>query len=123
MHSEEHRNSHLYFLRKQYEQVQQRYGKRYNHSLFLGVLYLYSITMADGFDAAYARQLVAMVAQYDALRGFKLRCQVTLSSLLAKVLPKKVARQAVMPFYLIRKRWQIKSLPRRISSYRQYVGR
>lgn len=117
--SEEHRQSHLYFLNKQYEAVQKKYGKRYNQSLYRSVLYIYSFVMSTGIDAAYARKLADIVSRHDRFRGRLLNAKIRMSELLGKFLPLKLARQLPMPCYLIRRWWMEKQLPMRIIKVRE----
>ena len=116
--SEKHRQSHLFFINKQYEEVQKKYKKSYNHSLYLGVLYLFSTILADGIDCTFSRNLARTVYKHDCWHGSLLRIKTEMSILLGKIVPQKMARQIPMPFFLIRKRLMERIvIPRRITKY------
>ena len=103
--SEEHRQSHLYFINKQYEKIQETYQNTYNDALYLGVLYLYSKIQSEGTEIIFSRSLANIVCQYDCWHGFLLRVKIKMSILLGKIITPKMARQLPMPFFLIRKRF------------------
>lgn len=112
--SERHRESHLYFLNKQYDEVQRMYGNRFNRNLYRCALYIYSISMSAGVDADFARRLSDIVKSHDRSRGIILKGKISLSVFLGKFMPVKLARQLPMPVYLVRKLWMYKAVPRHI---------
>ncbi len=119
--SEKHRKSHLYFLDKQYQEVQSVYGKKYNKALYQCALYIYHESMPSGIDAAFASSIAEIVGKHDNWRGRLLKLKVKASLLLSKVIPQKLARQLPMPIFLLRRRWLIKAIPRRISKCQRQI--
>ena len=113
--SEAHRQSHLYFLNKQYEEVQRIHGHHYDKALYQGVLYVYSEVLTDGLDASFANSMADIVSRHDPWRGRVLRMKIRLTQVLEKVLPRKLARQLPMPMFLIQKRRLEHDIPRRIA--------
>lgn len=115
--SEKHRQSHIYFINKQYEQAQRVYKTKYNSTLYQGTLFLFSTIFAEGMELATAKQMADIVSHYDSWHGFMLRSKVTATSLLEKIFPKKFSRQIVMPLFLIRKIMMERVIiPRRIAN-------
>ena len=102
--SEKHRESHLYFIDKQYKEIQMAHKKSYNHALYQGVLYLFSATLAEGVVPEFSRQLAEIVFQHDHWHGVLLRTKNKACLILGKFLPPKLSRQLPMPIFLIRKR-------------------
>lgn len=116
--SEQHRQSHLYFLHKQYEEIQRRFGKRYNRALYQGALYMYSVSFSSGIEPVFAFQMADVVSQFDSWRGRLLRLKIRMSLILAKLLPVKPARQLPMALFLMRKVWRERTGLRKIKSLR-----
>ena len=112
--SEKHRRSHLYFLDKQYREVQRHCGGRYNLNLYRCALYIYSVSMSAGLDQAFAERMTETVRRYDERRGLRLKRMIDVSSVLGRFLPAKLARQLPMLGYLVRKQWLYRSVPRKI---------
>lgn len=118
--SERHRKSHLYFVNKQYEEVQRKYHGWYDLNLYHGVLYIFSSALADGIETDFSMQLADIVCQHDRWRGKMLRLKIKTGLMLGHILPQKVARQLPMPLFLIRKRLMERVIiPRRIADYQK----
>ena len=99
-------NSHLYFLNKQYTEIQRVYASKYNKDLYRFALLVYTSMQYDGFNYSFARRIAEIVYCHDKYRGFSLYCKVKLSSILTTFLPSKLARQIPLPLFLIRKKWK-----------------
>jgi hypothetical protein len=110
-----HRKSHLYLIEKQYKEVIQKYGRKYNHDLYLGVLYVFTVTMPNGIDFTFAKDLADIVRRYDPFRGRLLVYKIRLCKFLGLIVNPKIARQLSMPLFLIKKFWAEKTLLNRIT--------
>lgn len=106
--SKAHRESHLYFLDKQYTEIQRVYKSQYDKSLYRFALLIYTRMQYTGFNLPLARQIAGIVYNHDKFRGRILFFKVNLSRLLATFLPSKVARQLPMPVFLLRSWWNEK---------------
>ena len=112
--SDAHRQSHLYYLRKQYGEVRKRFGNLYDGDLYQGALYMYSVSFSAAVEPTFARQMADVVAQFDRWRGWLMRMKVKMSLMLRTVLPEKAARQLPMMFFLVRKVWRERAVLRKI---------
>lgn len=117
--SEEHRNSHLYFLRRQFEQVQSVHGHHYDHALYQCALNIFSSLMPDGIDYVYAQQLADIVAQHSKRYGWRFKLQLHMSRLLQKVVSPRMARQIPTAIYLIKKRHWENTIARKVARIQQ----
>lgn len=116
--SEKHRQSHLYFVNKQYEEVRRKYHGLYDRKLYHGVLYIFSSALADGIEAGFSRQLADIVCRHDHWHGLMLRQKIKTGLMLDRILPQKVSRQLPMPLFLVRKRLMERVIiPRRIAKF------
>lgn len=96
-----HFDSHLYTTAKFFEQLQAKYGHRYDWDIFQGVLFLYNTIFSDGMNKDYALRMVKCVQKYNKNCALTLRLQVAITAWLAKFLPAKRARQIPMAPYLV----------------------
>lgn len=109
-----HKQSHIYFLNKQYNEIQRVYGKKYNKALYLCALYIYTFVMSKGIDISFANQIAVIVSNHDKIRGILLKTKIRISQLLSIILPPKLARQLPMPIFLLRKWWIEHNILKRI---------
>ena len=117
--SERHRQSHLFFLNKQWEEVQQRYGNRYQFSLYLCALYIAFFTMSNGLEKAYSSQLAAVVKSHSRTLGFIYNAQMRFGIFLSRFVPAKSAVRLVFAAFLIRRKWHERIIPQRIRKIRE----
>lgn len=112
--SNSHRQSLLYFLNKQYNEIQNVYGKKYNSALNECALFIFSFVMSTRIDVPFAKEIAGIVSSYDSFRGKLLHIKINLSKFLEKFLPAKLARQLPMSVYLLHK-WSLeKKISKRI---------
>lgn len=115
--SEEHRKSHLYFLRRQFEQVQAVHGHHYDHALYQCALNIFSSLMPDGIDYDYSHKLADIIAQHSKYFGRRFKFQLRLSRMLQKIVSPRMARQIPTAIYLIRKRHWEKSVTNKVARF------
>ena len=99
--SEKHFNSHIYALNKIYDIVQRRFGHRYDHDLYRGVLYIYNMIFSKTFDAQRALAMADVVRKHSRLYGHIITFQVALTRLFTHLLPQSKARTLPMALYLV----------------------
>lgn len=112
--SNSHRQSLLYFLNKQYNEIQHAYGKKYNSALNECALFIFSFVMSTGIDVSFAKEIARIVNSHDGIRGKLLYSKINLSNILGKLLSAKLARQLPMSVYLLHKWLLEKEIPKRI---------
>lgn len=99
--SKEHQKSTLYSIEKFYQKYQDRFGRRYDHALYQGVLVLYNSIMAAGLLPEFANGMVELVTKYSPFWGKVLKGQVVCTKCLQHVMPARLARQLPMCCYLV----------------------
>lgn len=106
IYSEAHFNSNLYAVQSFYEQITQVYGKRYNHALYQGALFVNLMVTREHFSMDFSTQLAKIVYRYSPAYGILFHLQIILTWMLLKILPYKLARQIPMFPYLIEIRYR-----------------
>ncbi len=112
--SERHRQSHLHFLDKQWDEVQRHYGKKYNYSLYLCALYIAFFTMSHGLEKNYSRQLADIVHNHSRSYGFIFKSQMNIGLFAGHFMPGKTAVRLICFGFLLRRKWLEYIVPKRI---------
>lgn len=111
--SDEHLQSHLYAIEKIYRLVQERYGNRYRHDLYMGVLFIYNMVFPSEVEFGIARNMAKVITNYDCFRGRLFSIAIRSTRLLGNCLPHRLARAIPMLPYLLWKRHHEKSIIRK----------
>ena len=98
--SKEHRQSVLYAIENYYKMYQAHKGHAYDVALYIGVLYLYNMTMREGLDEQVADEMVKIVGRYSS-NGADLERRVRWTKRLQTFMPQKRARQIPMMGFLL----------------------
>lgn len=101
IYSEAHFNSNLYAVQSFYEQITPVYGKRYNHALYRGALFVNLKVTREHFSMDFSTKLAKIIYQYAPTYGILFHLQIILTWMLLKFLPYRFARQIPMFPYLI----------------------
>lgn len=101
IYSEAHFNSNLYAVQSFYEQITPVYGKRYNHALYRGALFVNLKVTREHFSKDFSTRLAKIINRYSPAYGILFYMQIILTWMLLKVLPYRIARQIPMFPYLI----------------------
>lgn len=101
IYSEAHFISNLHAIQSFYEQINPVYGKRYNHALYQGALFVNLKITREHFSKDFSTKLAKIVYQYSPAYGILFHLQIILTWILLKFLPYKIARQIPMFPYLI----------------------
>lgn len=100
--TQEHYNSHELYLTNTYRNIQKEYGHKYDFAMFEGILLLYnSINSGKGNDSKLAQRFINVLNKYSPRYGKIFKALISVSQILEKALPPKVARQTMMLGFLI----------------------
>lgn len=105
-----HVDSHVRANSKMYDAVRRIGGKRYDNSLYDGMLRIYNSGMTGkGINLSLAEALADSVSKRCPYHSRLLKLQIRLTLLLQKLLPARLARQLPVAAYLLREaRWRKK---------------
>lgn len=108
--SQAHVDSHVRANSKMYDAVRSIAGHKWDSALYDGMLRIYNQGMTGkGINRSLADALAESVSKRNPRHSSLLRMQISLTTLLQKVLPARLARQLPVAFYLIREsRWRKK---------------
>lgn len=108
--SQAHVDSHVRANSKMYDAVRSIAGHKWDSALYDGMLRIYNQGMTGkGINRSLADALAESVSKRNPRHSRLLRMQISLTTLLQKVLPARLARQLPVAFYLIREsRWRKK---------------
>ena len=108
--SQAHVDSHVRANSKMYDAVRSIAGHKWDSALYDGMLRIYNQGMTGkGINRLLADALAESVRELNSRHSRLLRMQISLTTLLQKVLPARLARQLPVAFYLIREsRWRKK---------------
>ena len=108
--SQAHVDSHVLANSKMYDAVRSIAGHKWDSALYDGMLRIYNQGMTGkGINRSLADALAESVSKRNPRHSRLLRMQISLTMLLQKVLPARLARQLPVAFYLIREsRWRKK---------------
>lgn len=98
--SSSHLESHLYAIDKFYRMTHEKYGKKYDRSLYYGALNIYNKACENGVNYDFANKLVSVIRQYDSFHANMFCLQVKASKLLERFVSPKKARQLPMAHFL-----------------------
>lgn len=105
-----HVDSHVRANSRMYDTVRRIGGKRYDRSLYDGMLRIYNSGMTGkGINRSLAEALADSVSKRCPYHSRLLKLQIRLTLLLQKLLPARLARQLPVAAYLLREaRWRKK---------------
>lgn len=108
--SQAHVDSHVRANSKMYDAVKSIAGHKWDSALYDGMLRIYNQGMTGkGINRSLADALAESVSKRNPRHSRLLRMQISLTTLLQKFLPARLARQLPVAFYLIREsRWRKK---------------
>lgn len=108
--SQAHVDSHVRANSKMYDAVRSIAGHKWDSALYDGMLRIYNQGMTGkGINRSLADALAESVRERNPRHSSLLRMQISLTMLLQKVLPARLARQLPVAFYLVREsRWRKK---------------
>lgn len=108
--SQAHVDSHVRANSKMYDAVKSIAGHKWDSALYDGMLRIYNQGMTGkGINRSLADALAESVSKRNSRHSCLLRMQISLTTLLQKILPARLARQLPVAFYLIREsRWRKK---------------
>lgn len=106
--TDRHVESLVYANDKMYEKVQSMVGHKLDGALYDGTMNIYNANMTGtGINRKLANMLATSLHKRHSKYATLLKIQISLTILLEKVLPRKVARQIPVASYLVRKiLWQ-----------------
>lgn len=106
--TDRHVESHVYANERMYEMVQAVAGHKLDGALYDGTMSIYNANMTGaGINRRLADMLAASLTRRHSVYARLLRAQIWLTTVLERVLPRKVARQIPVVSYLVRKAvWQ-----------------
>ncbi len=112
--SMQHFESHLYFSEKVNFSVIKRFGHKYDFSLYLGLLYIYTLLFANGVDYKKATRLVYVLKKDNVFYWFLLWLKIQFSKLLDYVLPSDIAAKIPLIPYLFWRKLQRRIIIKRL---------
>lgn len=106
--TDRHVESHIYANERMYEMVQSVAGHKLDGALYDGTMSIYNANMTGtGINRQLAHRLAASLSSQHSMYARLLKVQIWLTTILERILPRKVARQIPVASYLVRKMlWQ-----------------
>lgn len=100
-----HINSHLYFIEKNYQTVQNKNGNKYNKALFLGVQFIYNLSFVAKEHYNQAMRLAEIVNQYSPGYSRIFLAKIKLYRFLCYLCSNTLAKKIVMADYFLWRKW------------------
>lgn len=113
--SAEHLESNLYTINYFYEAVQKVFAHKYDSALYRGATQIYLTILRNEAPKWFSQRLVALVKSKSPMWGWVLSFQVSMTMLLGRILPAKVARALpfcfnVMSNRFFMRKWKVQTI-------------
>lgn len=109
--SQEHFNSNIYATERFYTLIKNKFGNKYDHSLYRGAMFVYVKISRTGFQADFNNKLANTISRFSAVWGNVFKFQVFLTHIFSKIMPLTLARRIPILNYLIwyrfREKWVV----------------
>lgn len=99
--SQEHFNSNIYATECFYKLIQNKFGTKYDHSLYRGAMFIYVKISRTGFQTAFNKRLANTISLFSKFWGSLFRFQIFLTHIFSKIMPLTPARRIPILNYLI----------------------
>lgn len=117
--SQEHFDSHLYYIQKSYQTVRSYHGNRYDQALYEGVLFLFNLVFYQNLNVELALKLCQVVEANDIKRGRELKRKLRFTLLLSHIMSYHTARRIVMFRFLSLEIRDTRARNRQIKQYQE----
>lgn len=105
--SKGHFNSNVYATERFYTLIKNKYGNKYDHSLYRGAMFVYVKISRTGFQADFNKRLANTISRFSLFWGSLFKLQIFLTHIFGKIMPFTPARRMPVLNYLIwYRRWE-----------------
>lgn len=118
IHSKEHFDSNIYAVESFYEQVQDRFGHRYDKDLYEGAMMVNLMVAREQFSMDFSKRLSKTIREHSRWYGILFFIQIYITRFLMAFLPYRIARRIPMFSYLSRyRKHQWKWIPEKLGKF------